>query len=341
MKTVVRIVFLLIVVGGVAYFMLNKADDKESTVNTVSKKAKKVKEVVSAEKIYDLIPHEELFDGDEVAQAQLAELKSRFEESFSDFATTLSEDNVKFVYCWLTTEVGISETRSQRMSKPFIKDLCEKYGVEFVDFSDLFIGKEPTEITHMPKDGHLNETGVELIAGRLAQIVKANQAHRSNLSFQAEDRPRYLGDLEPYEDRIVEGGKGIPYRLITNAAGLRMDREVRFDNTGARVLLMGDSGFYFPFVDNDETATHLLQEQFPQAEVVNVAGWAYTITDYLSQYEQAAKYIEPDIILLQSSGDDIADLYFTHQQRFSRDRDIKDFKPSETEKKFYEYLENK
>ncbi len=338
MKTVVRVLVLLVILGVVGYFLLNKAEDGESVVNT---KVKQVTEVVSNEKTYDIIPHEEFFENSEMAKKQLAELNERFENEFKEFVNNLNEGNVKLVYCWLTTEVGISLTQSQRMSKPFVKALCEKYNVEFVDFTNVFDGKEPTEITHMPKDGHLNETGVELVTARLAQIIEMHKQHRSTLSFEASERPRYFGDLEPYEDRIVDGGKNIPYRLITNGAGMRSDRDVRFDNKGIRVLLMGDSGFYFPFVDNDETATSLLQVKYPDSEIMNVAAWGYTISDYNSQYKEAAKYLEPDVVILQSSGDDIADLFFTHQQKYARDKRTKKFEPSETEKEFYNYLETR
>lgn len=338
MKTVVKVLVLLAILGVVGYFLMNKADDKESIVNT---KVKQVSKVVTNEKSYDIIPHEEFFENSEIAKKQLDELNMRFEKEFKAFADNLSEGNVKFVYCWLTTEVGISLTPSQRMSKPFVKGLCEKYNVEFIDFTSVFDDKEPTEITHMPKDGHLNETGVKLVTERLAQIIEKHKQYRSGLSFDPSERPRYFGDLEPYEDRIVDGGKNIPYRLITNAAGMRLDREVRFDNKGIRVLLMGDSGFYFPFVDNDETATSLLQVKFPESEIMNLAAWGYTISDYNSQYKEAAKYLEPDVVILQSSGDDIADLFFTHQQKYSRDKRAKKFEPSETEKEFYNYLETR
>ncbi len=336
MKRVLQILFLLLVVSVVAFFLYQRSQDDGSVINPDNLKRK----VPVAAEDYELIPRDELLHDTAVARDMWKVLKTRYAEHFKDLIGRMKEAGVKPLYCWMTTEVGVSETPLQAASKPFIRALCRQYEIPFVDFSDLFIGREPTEITHMPKDGHLNEQGALLVAERMAKIIQRYQNHRATAHYPDSDRPRLMGELDPDQDRVATGGVGIPYRLITNSAGLRMKREVRFDSTGQRILLMGDSGFYFPFIDNAETPRALLQKQFPQKEVLNVSNWGYTLTDYKWQWNERAKYLEPDLVLLQSSGDDIADLYFTHQRRFSRARGQKSFRPAPVEKAFYEYLEN-
>lgn len=336
MKRALQVLFLLLVVGVVGYFLYQRSLDKGSVINPENLSRK----VPVAAPTYELIPRGELLHDTAVARDMWNVLKQRYAKHFQDLVQKLRAAKAKPVFCWMTTEVGASQTRIQAAAKPYIRSLCQQYDVAFVDFSDLFIGKEATEITHMPKDGHLNEKGAQLVASRMAEIIRRYGDHRATVNYPPSERPLLMGELEPDQDRIATGGVGIPYQLVTNSAGLRMEREVRFDSTGQRVLLMGDSGFYFPFVDNSETPRAILQRQFPEKEILNVANWGYTLTDYIWQWEERAKYLEPDLVLLQSTGDDIADLYFTHQRRFSRERNARNFAPAPIEKAFYEYLEN-
>lgn len=336
MKKLLQFLFFLFVAGVVGYFLYQRSQDDDSALNPENLHRR----VNTDQKDYSLIPRSELLDDSLVAQKQWEELKGRYRHYFQQLMADMKSQEVQPVICWMTTEVGAAETPIQRKSKTFIKDLCRAEGVPFEDFSPLLEGRKPEEITHMPKDGHLNKQGLKLIAGRLERIIRAYDAHRSQLSFSSSERPTIMGELEPHQDVILDGGKNLPYRLITNATGLRMKRPVRFDNPGQRVLLMGDSGFYFPFVDNEATPTAILRDVFPEKEILNVANWAYTLSDYYWQWQERARYLEPDLVLLQSTGDDIADFYFTHQRRFSRDRRSRSFDPSSTEKKFYQYLEN-
>lgn len=335
MKKTLRILFLLLIIASLGYYFYYKSQQKDSVLDL-----KELKRSQSSEQ-FDLkrIPREELFAPTPEAQAVLTELKSRFRQSLVAWHQELQADSVKLIYCWITTEVGVSETAIQRESKTFVASLCRELDIPFVDFDPLIAPYQAREITFMPKDGHFNPKGVELISGLLADLIRENDTWRSSLRFSEAERPRYFGDLEPGQDAIKDGGKNLPYRFITNNQGLRMDRPVRFDNPGQRVLLMGDSGFYFPFIDNDQTATHLLQQRFPAKEILNVANWGYTITDFRSLYRENARFLEPDLILLQSSGDDLADLYFTHQRRFARDKERSNQEPSAAEKRFHRQLE--
>lgn len=337
MKKLLQILFFLFVAGVVGYFIYERGQDDDSVLNPENLHRR----VNSEEKDYKLIPRTELLDEASIAQEQWEELKKRYRHYFKQLIGNMKREEVQPVICWMTTEVGPAETSIQRQSKTFIRGLCQEENIPFEDFSSLLEDRKPEEITHMPRDGHLNKRGLRLIAGRLEGIIREHGGHRSKLSFSPGERPTLMGELEPHQDVILDGGKNIPYRLITNASGLRMKRPVRFDNSGQRVLLMGDSGFYFPFVDNKSTPTAILRNVFPDKEVLNVANWAYTLSDYYWQWQERARYLEPDLVLIQSTGDDIADFYFTHQRRFSRDRRTRPFDPSSTEKKFYQYLESK
>jgi hypothetical protein len=80
----------------------------------------------------------------------------------------------------------------------------------------------------------------------------------------------------------LDGGKGLPYRVKTNAQGLRMDTDVSSTKTKQRILFLGDSEMYFPFLDNKNIGTNLLQTAFPDKEMLNAANWGYSIDDYVS-----------------------------------------------------------
>lgn len=342
MKLGVRIIFALVIIGGLAWFFFNKSQDKNSAVSevvTTQQVDMGAASAVQEEAVnYEIIPREELYNTkDPVAVEMLTELKSRYKDNFLKFVSEVKSTNAKMVFCWLTTEVGNAETIIQREGKKYIIQLCKENNVEFLDCSNLFIGHKPEELTYYPVDGHLNKEGARVVAEAMAKQIDKFSSVKSDKTYTDAERPATFGDFEPNLNEVRDGGKNLPYRIKINSQGLRMDYDLKFPKKKQRVLLIGDSGFFFPFLDNEKTGTGLLQARYADKEIINASNWGFSIDDYLSIWNEKVKYTEPDIILLQSTGDDIADQYFTHRMRYSRNKDK--VQPTELEKKFYAILE--
>lgn len=330
-STIVKIIVALVILGGLGYFFYNKSKDKNSSlnkaVNTVA-----VSTTMEDYSDYTIVPEDELYSDSAVAKTMLAELKQRYKNNFDSLATEAKAAGTKLVFCWLTTE---PYRKMQTNSKEFIKQLCAKHGMDFVDFVPLIINKKAEEITFMPKDGHFNKTGAKILADKMAEYIRKYTDVKSTKTYG--DKPKIFGDLEPNQkDNILDGGKNLPYKLTTNSQGLRMNYDLADKKTKQRILFMGDSGFYFAFLDNDQTGTGQLQTMFPDKEILNAANWGYSIDDYWSQWKERLKYTEPDVIFIQSSGEDVANQFFTHRLKFSRYKEL--IEPTESEKKFYESL---
>jgi hypothetical protein len=114
---------------------------------------------------------------------------------------------------------------------------------------------------------------------------------------------------------------------------VRMDKDVVFPKKNKHVLFMGDSGIFCPFLNNEFTITGVLQQQFPDDVIMNTGVIGYTLEDYLTLWDEKAKYSEPDIVFIQTDGGDITDYFFTHRNNLSRSH--KPFSPTPNEEEFY------
>lgn len=332
-STIIKIIVALVILGGLGYFLYNKSQDKNSSLNKViNSEANIITKTGEDYSAYTKVPEDELFADNTDAKNMLAELKQRYKNNFDSLSADAKANGTKLIFCWLTTE---RYRKMQADSKEFIKQLCATNGVDFVDFVPLIMDKKAEEITFMPKDGHFNKNGAKILADKMAEYIKKYSEIRSTKTYT--DKPKIFGDLEPNQkDNILDGGKNIPYKITTNSQGLRMNYDLENIKKKQRVLVMGDSDFYFAFLDNDQTGTGQLQAMFPDKEILNAANWGYAVDDYWSQWKERLKFTESDVVFLQSSGEDIANQYFTHRLKFSRHKEL--IKPTESEKKFYSTL---
>ncbi len=282
---------------------------------------------------YDKVPEPDDFYHNTTGLQLIDTLESRFTKDFINFNKEVKAGHAKLYVCYITSELGNSLTKCERKERPFIKELCEKQDVAFIDFTDEL--KNKPGITFMPIDGHFNKEGAILVANRMSGILESNKDYKSDISYPASSRPALLGDDDPGVDKIVEDKKGLPYKLVTNAQGLRMDQPVEFPKKHQHILLMGDSQIYLAGVDNPETITGLLQKKYPDKTIINSSKWAYTIDDELSQWQERSKYTEPDIVLLEVNGRNVTNLYFSQKLRFHRLGGSNKFAPSALEGKFY------
>ena len=128
----------------------------------------------------------------------------------------------------------------------------------------------------------------------------------------------------------------MPYRVVVNSQGLRMDRDLQFPKKKPHILCLGDSVTFGPYLPNHDTYPGLLQQKYPDKEVINAGICSYTIVDEVSLLKQRAKYCEPDIIILQVLDNDLSDFFYFKRQIFARDR--QDYKPTPQEKEYFTRL---
>ena len=281
---------------------------------------------------YPKVPDERILDNGD-GTALYKELKQRYKDGCATLKTQVEATGAKLVFTILTPEVGKGIQNTNRYGIPYIKATCAELGIECLDFTPLIAAQDPKVLTQVPKDGHWSKAGAIFIADHLATVIRKYSDIRSKVTYKDSERPETFGDLPPNDDEIRDGGKDMPYHVQANAQGLRMDHDVKFPKKKKHILLMGDSAFFCPFLNNEFTISAVLQKMFPDAEIMNTGIICYTIEDYVTLWNEKAKFSEPDLVIVQTNGGDITDLFFTHRNHFSRSG--KPFLPSANEAKFY------
>lgn len=278
-------------------------------------------------KQYSQIPREEVY----ADATLLTEMQNRYKTQMSALKTEIEKTGAKMVVTYLTPEVGNSLTVAQRQGKPFIEGVCKELNLDYYDLTKRIKDMDAKVITQMPKDGHWSKAGAKEVAADLAEVVKKYDGHQSTATYT--DKPALMGALEPNKDEVLDGGKDLPYRLQTNAQGLRMNYNLDSEKKKQRILLMGDSVFFFPFLDNNDMGSKVLQDMYPNKEILNTAYWGYSIDDYVSLFTERCKYAQPDVVIVQTSGTDISDMFFSNRNHLSRKGATQE--PNDLEKAFY------
>lgn len=300
-----------------------KQDNQEVQTNNL-------KENILAD--YPEIPREELLEDDSLTLKVYEELTLRYKSQLTNLQQAVNANGAQLVLTFLSPEVGESLTKSNRLGKDLIEQYAKELNIPFFDLTQNLEKLDPKVITQLPKDGHWSKEGAKIIAEELTPIIKQYSQVKSTKIYT--EKPELYGDLVPSNDEILDGGKGLPYRVKTNAQGLRMDADLEPTKSKQRILFLGDSEMFFPFLDNKNTGTNLLQNAFPDKEMLNAANWGYSIDDYVSLYKEKAQFAEADVVILTVNGNDFLDMYFSHRNRFSRNKQPQN--PSENEKLYYQ-----
>ena len=278
---------------------------------------------------YPKVPDERILDNGDNSPVY-TELKKRYHDKSAELKKLIEASGAKMVYVILTPEVGKSAPNTSRYGLPFIRSTCAELGIDLFDFTPLIATQDPKVITQVPKDGHWSKAGAIFIANHLATLIKKYSDAKSTVTYKDSERPE---TLPPTDDEIRDGEKDMPYHVQANSQGLRMTHDVKFPKKKKHILLMGDSAFFCPFLNNEFTISAVLEKMFPDAEIMNSGIILYTIEDYVTLWNEKAKYSEPDLVLVQTNGGDITDLFFSHRNHFSRSQ--KPFYPSPAEETFY------
>lgn len=258
-------------------------------------------------------------------------LKKRYEQYLTELKAQTDASGAKLIVTILSPEIGNSATAATRPGLNYIIELSEKLGLESHDLINSLLAFEDQKLTQMPLDGHWSELGSNVVADLYKPILEKSSAHRATQVFSEADRPKVFGDLEANQNVALDGGKNLPYQLITNSQGLRMDFDLEFPKTKQRVLFLGDSQLYSPFLDNSQIFTSKLQAMFPQIEIINAGVIGYTLDDFVFLYSERAKFTEADVVILVTNPNDIGDFYFTQRNKMSRNREPRNPDPLEIE----------
>ncbi len=261
------------------------------------------------------------------------ELKQRYKDELAQLKQMVESSGAKFLMVRISAEAGSKNSLSVKYGDPYIQSTIDGMGIECLDFTPIIAAQDIKEITQAPKDGHWSKKGAKLIADHIATLIKKYPDAACKVTFKDNERPETFGDLAPNDDEVLDGGKDLPYHVKANSQGVRMDHDLTFPKKKKRVLLMGDSGLFCPFLDNEFTIAYVLQQQFPDYEIYTTATVNWTMEDFISLWNEKTKFTEPDIVIVGTNAGDIEDLFFTNRNHCSRSG--KPFYPSANETKFY------
>ncbi|MCF8450055.1 MAG: hypothetical protein K9G49_09325 [Taibaiella sp.] len=294
---------------------------------------KNAAEVEKLNELYKETPDERILENNGANSPLYRELKERYKTHLLKLKQQVEATGAKFVVVIISPEVGANISLLTRYGHPYIKTACNEIGAEVYDLSPVIAAQKPEKITQVPRDGHWSKDGAIFLANQLEPIIKKYISHKSTVTYTSAERPETFGDLAPNTEEILDGGKDLPYKVVANAQGLRMDHDLKFPKTKQHILFLGGSQFYSPFLDNEFISTSVLAKRYPDIEMINAGMWAGCTDDFISLWEEKAKYSEPDVVLLQTNGTDITDLFFTNRNHLSRSK--KPYLPSPIEEKYF------
>lgn len=307
--------------------------EQQKTNALLAESKRNSSEIEKLNEEYRDVPDERMLNNGGQNSPVYKELQQRYKAQLATVKQSVEATGAKFVVVIITPEVGANISSLTRYGHPFIKSACNDLGVDVYDLSAIIASQDAHVITQVPRDGHWSKKGAEFLANQLDPILVKYAGHKSTKTYTDAERPETFGDLAPSYEEILDGGKDLPYKVTSNAQGLRMDHDVKFPKTKQHILFLGGSQFFSPFLDNEFISTTLLQKKHPEMEIMNAAMIAGCTDDFLSLWEEKAKYSEPDVVIMQTNGTDITDLFFTNRNHLARSK--KPYYPSPVEEKYF------
>lgn len=268
----------------------------------------------------------------------LVELKVRYDGAFKELVAETEKTGSPLVALFVPYEDYDSPSPKETMDmcRQFYRELCGKLHVDFLDLTDVFLRFPSHVTTLLPDDPHLSRFGHGVVARELGAHVQARYKD-ARTAFSSRRKPRHFGDFKPNENTIDD--EVLPFSFRTNRQGLRMDYDVSFPKTRQRILVLGDSVTFGPFVENQETYVAVLNRLYPGSEYINAAVSGYTISDELSLFTERARHMEPDLVILQVSVNDIAGMFYALNTLSNRKGEV--FEPTDVEMEFVERLRSR
>jgi lysophospholipase L1-like esterase len=254
----------------------------------------------------------------------LNKFRREYEETFATLVRKAKKIRSKLCILYIPQD---NYKQSILYNRDFYRELAEKYHVDYIDCTKEFLKYPVDWVTLLPKNGHLSRFGNKLIAEKVSEYIEKYTDYRSNFAFQ--QRPPRFGDLKPNQNRVWNIMPEMPYRVITNTQGLRMNYDLTFPKQKQRILILGDSYTFGPYLPNFHCYPNLLDKKYLDKEIINAGIAGYTITDEVSLFIEGSRYVEPDITILQVLENDIEGLFYFLKNQY--DREGRTFTPSQEE----------
>lgn len=265
----------------------------------------------------------------------LSEFEKQYDESFGKLVEETKKIKTKLVVLYVPSP-GKEGSMSRTESRRFFEYISDKYQVELLDATDTLMKYPEDKWTLLPYNGHMSRFGNQILADYLSEYFKLEN-YRSDFTFS--DRPAKLGDLPSNNDEIAADAHDMVYGVHTNKQGFRNDFNLEFPKKKQRILFLGDSFTFGPYLPNHDSYAEILNQKFNgKKEFINGGISGYTITDELSLFSDKAKYSEPDITVLQVLDNDLYGLFYFKKNQFDRNRES--YEPSKLENDFLEKIKN-
>lgn len=320
----------------VAFFQLNTKSHHKLAVTLAAEKAIIYVKRKIAERSVEKVPSRyDLYSNSQPSRDLLDYFRRQYTEYFDLFMHEAGSTGAKVIVLYLPV---FGEEELSEDLRIFLHREADRYNTFFVDVTHDVLAYPQEDVTLKPVDGHYSRFGNRIIASRLADVIRTHFPGFVS-PVKLNKRPRLLGDLKPNQDTVWEIKEHMAFSLISNAQGTRNEKD--FDITSPegkqRVLVLGSSVAFGPYLPNHDTFPAQLERMLPGTEVINAAFGGYIITDKYTLLRDRAKFANPDIIVLQVSPADVTNFLYFKRNEFDREKKI--WKPSEPEKKFFEFVE--
>lgn len=257
----------------------------------------------------------------------LEEMQARYEAHFAEFVELALAIDSRVVLLYIPSITG---EPAHSVARHFYASLAKKYRIEFVDLTEEFAAYPETATTMAPWDAHLSRFGHHLVAQALHRALSRHREHRSKHVFA--ERPEGLADLPPNFNATWEEHTDMPYKVVTNAYGFRMSYDFPLDGPRQKILVLGDSYTFGPYLPNRDLYTSMLDELMEDAIVMNAGMFGYMIADEVGLFRERARFAGPDVTVLQVLDNDLIGLVFFYRNRFNREK--RHYPPTEAELEF-------
>ena len=273
-----------------------------------------------------------------MGEAILREFKQEYETEFAKLVEEVNAADARLIFMYVPFGDYSQPVARIAECRAFFGDLAQKYGVDYLDLMEEFRGHPYETITLRPQNAHLSRFGNKVVVDALSTLLARHDAHRS--SVVSDETRAVLGDLRPGVSSVWDMHPKMPYRVTSNRQGLRMTYDLAFPKTKQRILVLGDSYTFGPYLDDHDTYPALLDARYPEKEVINAGICGYSIPQVAALFNERAKYSRPDIVILQVVDNDLLGFFFYEKNIYARFGEV--HHPSETEKAFLKaWEENK
>lgn len=248
----------------------------------------------------------------------LAEFQGEYRAHFARLADACQRQQSALVVLYIPSfDADNPKNISEPICRQFFRDLCEEHDVPFVDVTESLREHDWLDVTLMPEDGHLSRFGHRIVARELASRLAGFEQPGTLLEYNG--HPGRCGDLAPGRDEIWNMNPRIPFRVVTNRQGFRNADDVAIPKRRQRVLLLGDSYTFGPYLANHDTLAAWLERESPEREVLNAGVVGYTILQEVELFFDRARHVAPDVTVLQVVDNDLYGFFHFKKNQFSRD----------------------